>query len=398
MVFSTDRQPPLERWLPRLLKVWRGPSSELPEGSLTTSEADRVAAGVRELSKGLTGQRELAGAGYLANDDLLGAYLLYYWPVSFAQTLSALRKGELRRGTKALDLGSGPAPGALALLEAGWTKVTAADRSQPALDKAQQLAQLGGFPLTTVRWSAEEEDLPAGGPWELVLLGHFLNELAPGKSDRIERRAALLKKIQAQLAPGGVILVIEPASHGPNAEVLALRDLMVVQNWGVLGPCFYQKSCPALAAGAACHDLLPWKVPHIVAQPARRAAIDKRELPFTWLAFRPSGAVKVDSAHYRVLSEPMLNKAGRKRVLVCGEAGRFSLSAPGAFRSPLWLNLRRGDALRIENPEIRESGWGIGAQTRLSSVSGSPSGPSREPRSSAIPKAPQELGPFAKPK
>ena len=398
MALPHDRQPPLERWLPRLLKVWRGPLRELPEGSLTTSEADRVAAGVRELSKGLTGQRELAGAGYLTNDDLLGAYLLYYWPVSFAQTLSALRKGDLRRGTKALDLGCGPAPGALALLEAGWTKVTAADRSQSALEKAQQLAQLGGFPLTTVRWSAEEDDLPPGGPWELVLLGHFLNELAPGKPDRIERRAALLEKIRAQLAPGGVILLIEPASHGPNAEVLALRDLMVVQNWGVLGPCFYQKSCPALAAGAACHDLLPWNVPHIVAQTARRAAIDKRELPFTWMAFRPSGAPAGDSAHYRVLSEPMLNKAGRKRVLVCGEAGRFSLSAPGAFRSPLWLNLRRGDAVKIENPEIRESGWGIGDETRLSTVNGAPSGQTRELRSSATPKGPAEPAPFAKPK
>jgi hypothetical protein len=68
---------------------------------------------------------------------------------------------------------------------------------------------------------------------------------------------------------------------------------------------------------------------------------------------------------YRVLSEPLLNKAGRWRVLVCGEKGRFSLSAPGSFRSPLWLGLRRGDALTITEPEIRETGWGIGPGTKL---------------------------------
>jgi SAM-dependent methyltransferase len=348
----------------------------LPADGLSTAEADRVAVGVKDLSKGLTGARELAGAGYLAHDDLLGAYLLYYWPVSFAQTLSALRKAEIRRGAKALDLGSGPAPGAMALLEAGWTQVTAADRSVIALEKAQKLAQLGNFSLTTQVWKAEDAALPPGGPWDLILLGHFINELGAGQGDRVARRAEFLQRLRAQLNPGGVILMIEPASHGPNADALALRDQVVARGWGVQGPCFYQKACPALAAGAACHDLLPWKVPHIVAQTARRAGIDKRELPFTWFAFRPEGPLPKEfipgaEARYRVLSEPMLNKAGRKRVLVCGEAGRFSLSAPGAYRSPLWLGLQRGDALMITNPEKRESGWGIGESTRLAPLGGS---------------------------
>jgi SAM-dependent methyltransferase len=340
----------------------------LPADGLSTAEADRVAVGVKDLSKGLTGARELAGAGYLANDDLLGAYLLYYWPVSFAQTLSALRKAEIRRGAKALDLGSGPAPGAMALLEAGWTNVTAADRSAAALEKAQKLAQMGNFALTTQVWKAEDATMPAGGPWDLILLGHFINELAAGQGDRVARRAEFLQKLRGQLSPGGVILLIEPASHGPNADALALRDQVVARGWGVQGPCFYQKACPALAAGAACHDLLPWKVPHIVAQTARRAGIDKRELPFTWFALRPDGPLPRPSGtnpRYRVLSEPMLNKAGRKRVLICGEAGRFSLSAPGAYRSPLWLGVQRGDTLLITDPEQRESGWGIGEATRL---------------------------------
>ncbi|MEI8093693.1 MAG: methyltransferase domain-containing protein [Spirochaetales bacterium] len=367
-------QPPLERWLPRLLQVWRrgaaAPTEGLPQDGLTSAEADRVAVGVRELSKGLTGTRELAGAGYLGSEDLLGAYLLYYWPVSFAQTLSALRKGDIRRGSRALDLGSGPAPGAMALLEAGWTKVTAADRSAPALQKARELATLGGFELTTQVWQAEDAALPAGGPWDLILLGHFVNELAAGAPDRKERRAAFLERLASQLNPGGVVLLIEPASHGPNAEALALRDAVVARGWGVQGPCFYQKACPALVAGAACHDLLTWKVPHLVAQSARRAGIDKRELPFTWLALRPSGPPPADSSRYRVLSESMVNKAGRRRMLVCGEAGRFSLSAPGAYRSPLWLGLQRGDALTITEPEVRESGWGIGAATRLASLPG----------------------------
>lgn len=358
--------PPLDRWLPHLLEVWRqGPG---PTDGLTTAEADALAAGVKELSKGLTGERALVGQRYLARGDLLGAYLLYYWPVSFAQTLFALKQGGVLRGNRALDLGSGPGPGAFALLEAGWKSVTAADRSAEALVLAQKLASKGGRHLETQVWEADAAGapkLPAGGPWELIVAGHFLNELASGTSDRVARRAEFLKALAERLSPGGKILILEPASHGPNADALALRDAVVAAGWSVSGPCFFQGACPARAANAACHDVLQWKVPHMVAQTARRAGIDKRELPFTWLLLSPTLLPTPDPALVRVVSEPMLNKAGRRRVVACGAQGRFSLSAPGAYRSPAWLTVNRGRAFRVTNPEIREGGWGIGPETRI---------------------------------
>jgi SAM-dependent methyltransferase len=367
--------PPLEQWLPHLLTVWRG-GKGLQDG-LTASEADRVAAGVRELSRGLTGDRTLAGAEYLARNDLLGAYLLYYWPVSFAQTLFALRQGGIPSGDRALDLGSGPAPGGFALLEAGWRRVTAADRSPEALGLAKKLAVQGGKSLETVVWEAEGP-FPVGGPWELIVVGHFLNELGSGAADRLERRVAFLNKLKGVLAPGGRILLLEPASHGPNTDALAVRDAVAAAGWTIAGPCFFQGACPARAAGAACHDVLKWKVPHLVAQTARRAGIDKRELPFTWLVLRPDGPVpSADPSLVRVVSEPLMNKAGRRRVVVCGLTGRFSLSAPGAYRSPLWLQVGRGQALRVTDPEVRGAGWGLLPSTQLSIAP--PSAPGSSP-------------------
>jgi len=358
-----DSLPPLERWLPHLLSVWRQGLG--PIDGLTTAEADGIAAGVKELSRGLTGDRSLAGGKYLDRQDLLGAYLLYYWPVSFAQTLYALKQGAVPSQGKALDLGSGPGPGAFALLEAGWKSVTAADRNVEAMELAKKLAARGGQSLETVVWEAENDPLPPG-PWDLIVVGHFLNELAAGESDRIDRRLAFLKTLAGRLTSGGRILILEPASHGPNADALAVRDAAVAQGWAIAGPCFYQGACPARALGAACHDVLLWKVPHLVAQTARRAGIDKRELPFTWLIFKPSGLPAPDLAVVRVVSEPLLNKAGRRRVVVCGTKGRFSLSAPGPYRSPAWIHVGRGQALRVTDPEIREGGWGLGPTTRLS--------------------------------
>jgi SAM-dependent methyltransferase len=355
---------PLERWLPHLLSIWReGPGSS---DGLTTAEADRVASGVKELSRGLTGERSLVGQRYLARGDLLGAYLMYFWPVSFAQTAWALRQARIPAGGRALDLGSGPAPGAFALLEAGWKQVTAADRSREALDTARKLAHRVGKSLETTVW--EEGGRVPPGPWDLIVAGHLLNEIASGEPARTERRAALMAELAAQLAPGGRILVLEPASHGPNADALALRDLLLTHGWSVSGPCFFQGACPALAAGAACHDVLNWKVPHLVAQTARRAGIDKRTLPFTWLSFQPGVAPASNPSLVRVVSEPLLNKAGRRRVVVCGTEGRFSLSAPGAFRTPAWNGVNRGQALRVTNPEQREGGWGIGPATRVERV------------------------------
>src|SRR5690349_667249 len=102
----------LARWIPRLIAVWRktrrGPPGAPPD-RLTPKELKEVGAGVRTLSLGLTRERQLAGARYMDDPKLLGAYLLFYWPVSYSQARQVL--GELpNRPRVALDLGSGPGP------------------------------------------------------------------------------------------------------------------------------------------------------------------------------------------------------------------------------------------------------------------------------------------------
>src|SRR5689334_19500153 len=91
----------LERWIPRLIAVWRrARRREGPPERLTPPELKEVGAGVRQLSHGLTRERELAGARYMDDARLLGAYLLFYWPVSYAQARQAL--GELPHRPRAV--------------------------------------------------------------------------------------------------------------------------------------------------------------------------------------------------------------------------------------------------------------------------------------------------------
>src|SRR5260370_12407796 len=122
--YDTD----LNRWMPRLIAVWRRrQGSRGPADRLTSPELRQVGAAVRTLSIGLTRSRELVGTRHMDDPRLLGGYLLFFWPVSSAPGPQVLGEVSLKP-RNALDLGSGPAPLAFAALAAGAEEVLAAVR------------------------------------------------------------------------------------------------------------------------------------------------------------------------------------------------------------------------------------------------------------------------------
>ena len=249
----------LARWMPRLVAVWRR-HRRLPEGppTLVGRELKDVAHGIRTLSAGLTRDRALVGGRYLDDPKLLGAYLLFYWPVSYAQARAVL--GELpRRPRTVLDLGSGPAPVAFAALDAGASEVTAADRSAPALTLARALAAEAEEPLATRTWTGGAA-LPEG-QFDAITLGHVLNELGRGPA-AITERAALLERAAGQVRPGGSLVVLEPALRDTSRELLHVRDLLVQRGFAVRAPCLWRGACPALVkASDWCHAERSWSPP-----------------------------------------------------------------------------------------------------------------------------------------
>lgn len=137
-------------------------------------------------------------------------------------------------------------------------------------------------------------------------------------------------------------------------------------------------------------------MPASVAALAQSMKLDKESLKMAWFMLRPpsreeklacargevpafaempalAGTSEPDEGIFRVVSDPMLNKGGRVRRLVCGAAGRFPLSAPegspDAARSGFDA-LGRGDFIAVDDPEVRENGWGIGERTVVRRVGG----------------------------
>lgn len=358
------------------------------------------------LQRGLTGERGLIGSRYMDDEALLRAYTEYYLPVSLEQTRFILHRisSLFPAGfSRLVDVGSGPGSVAAAFVEAGTRSICLVDQSEKALASARNRleglcagGEPGGHPeveCVKANVSADVSALDGGLPAKVggvsiaaascVSFGHSLNELWSGEDDRIERRAALLEGFASLLAPDGIILVIEPALLSTSRDLIAVRNLLVSRGWRVLAPCpgRYDLPCPVLGAGEShtCHEEVPWKMPSDVARLAASLGVDKDLLKMAWFVFAPPGSRSLaragrhpwDGKTFRVVSDPLLNKAGRTRHLVCGREGRIPLSAPGdgdSARKSGFSALKRGDLVRISGALPRENGLGVGPDTRIVAV------------------------------
>jgi len=362
----------LNNWIPLLLRVWRKHrrTQSGPTDRLTTAEAFEVTQGVRRLSQGLTGERDLAGERYLSDPILLGAYLLYFWPVSYAQARHALRDLDLnsingRPGAVAptvLDLGSGPGPLGFACFDLGAHSVTFVDRSRAATALAGELAQAAGYSAVLYHWDPLRSNTLPQAKFDLITAGHVLNELWSGHPERIQRRAELVAKWFERLKPSGYLFLQEPALTSTSRDLLAVRDRLLEQGHTLVSPCLWQRACPALAKPEdTCHDEFAWSPPPLILDIIRRAGFQKKTLKMTEVLFpaAPRSAAAPDLELFRIVSEPMISKNQRIRLLGCGPAGRLSLALKPDLATDdnrCFLTLRRGDLISVRNAKPREGG------------------------------------------
>jgi SAM-dependent methyltransferase len=357
--------------MPRLVAAWRKAQRREGPDSLTPGELKEVGASVRTLSLGLTRERKLAGARYLDEPKLLGAYLLFYWPVSYAQARQAL--GELTgRPRTVLDLGSGPGPLVFAALDSGAAEATAADRSARALEWARALAIEAGQSLATRAWEPRT-GLPEG-TFDLVTMGHVLNELHAEDATADEKRAALCEAALARVRPGGSLLILEPALRDTSRALLRVRDLLVARGYAVRAPCLWRGACPALVKDSDwCHAERDWRMPSQVEQLARVAGLHKEALKMSYLALAPRGeawTAPPDGRLFRIVSEPLEGK-GRQRYIGCGPEGRVGLALQQKHRTDgnaAFFTLHRGDVIRITQTEPRGDGLALTDATEVAVI------------------------------
>jgi SAM-dependent methyltransferase len=370
----------LNQWLGRLVSVWRSTLKRKPgPPELTPGEIREAAAGIKILSQGLTRDRKLAGARYMDTPSLLGAYLLFYWPISYAQARSVMQ--ELPRvGGQALDLGSGPGPLALAALDAGAREVTAADRSQKALALAQQLALAADEAIVTREWDPNGSAALPEGKFDLITAGHVINELFGQGDAALPRRERLLLDVASRLKPGGTLLILEPALRETSRGLLHLRDRMVAKGFAVRAPCLFKGPCPALIKETDwCHAERSWDMPPQVEKLAQAAGLHKESLKMSYLALAAPGEdwpTPPPGRLFRIVSESLEGK-GRQRYMGCGPEGRVGLALQEKHRTEaneIFFRLRRGDVIEISETEPRGDGLALSDKSSVRIIASAGSG------------------------
>ncbi len=338
-----------------------------------------LAGGVAELSRLFTRRKQSPLQEYLNDVNLRRSYLAYFFPVNLAKVRAVL--GELPRDraepppprpARVLDLGSGPGPASVACLTwlrgerrawGGPIELVLVDRAEPALSVARDVitaCRQGEVTVHTIRADLERrawlKGRPIGQPgtYDLIVLGHCLNELYRTSRDPCARRAKLLEVCLELLHPEGSLIVIEPASRPESRALHRVRDQVLERRLcNVYSPCLRDQPCPALAREDDwCHEERPWTAPWTVEAIDSHVGFIKDALKFSYLVLRRDGRTIV-SRHaetYRVVSELRILK-GEQRAWLCNEAGRHEvgrLDREGSQENAAIERWHRGAIVRVD--------------------------------------------------
>lgn len=185
------------------------------------------------------------------------------------------------------------------------------------------------------------------GPYDLVIAGSVLNELA----DPLPLVHAML----ASLASGGVAVVIEPALRVTTRALHRVRDALIAENRAViLAPCTRRAApCPALLdENDWCHEHRPIQLPPHTRQIAHVTGLRDGDMKLAYMTLCRPGDAPVPTTHWRVVSDPHATK-GKLELTLCGAPGWVPARLLKRHRSPANRALERahrGDVLAIDPP------------------------------------------------
>ena len=347
----------INRWR-KLMKLPLGPLSEIPAERLMTRE-------FRTLVENVLAYKE---SKEISSPDLLGAYLMYEWPLHYAQGLSLLQELP-QKPSRVLDLGTLGAPFSLAALQHGATDVLAIGKDEPALKYGADLSGHLGYPISTRVGDARFlRSLSLQGSWDLIILSYSLFRQFPMLADQ----TAYINQLLPLLSPEGHRLIVEDSATGINRSFLKLRDEVAKQKISILAPCLWKGDCPALKhASSPCFAQRPLiDKPFMIKEIQRAASINLSSLKMSYLILRSPlfTPPALPNNLYRVVS-PALNTFRGERYFLCGVAGKKTLGTTiqgdHPKHSKAFDYLKRGDVISIDEAVTLGDDMQITSETLL---------------------------------
>ena len=327
------------------------------------------------LHEGFVGERELIGTPYLADPARREEYEREIAPRTtraVGRVLARMYGDEaavvLPPPLRCLDLGAGTGA-------AGET----VRAFFGARGRAPEVVSVDRVPgqATVVADLEREDGLPWLGPrFDLIVAAHLLNELHGGAPEetRAARLARLVSRWMAdQLAPAGVVVLVEPALRETSRLLLAVRDKLVEGgDLQVLAPCLSEAPCPArLNPRDWCHDTAPPARAHL-ANPVRPSVssppsppsprgrpLEATRVDFSFLVLTSTPRRETAPPHvFRLVSDHLVEK-GRTRIYGCGTVGRtplIRLRKHDSATNTAFGTLERGDLASLQGTEEAADG------------------------------------------
>jgi SAM-dependent methyltransferase len=346
------------------------------------TDPTRRAAAVAALSQTYTRRRQDVH-GVADDDTALLARLVFFLPRDMARMglpLEELRGANAlppRRTWRVLDLGAGLGATTLGVAAfahahdlADSLRVVAVDRDERALSVLKELTarpeELGLLPLALDTQQADAlsfDPFTSEAGFDLIVAGLVLNELW---SDRFDEAAAaaLIQRWATALAPGGSMVILEPALRDTARRLMAVRDRIAAGSGParVFAPCVRSGPCPMLENDRDwCHSDLPGELPGGVAELAAAAGLRTERRTLAHLTLRVDGRQLGDGrvvGHgelHRVVSSPQRSK-GKCERMGCGDSGLVRWMRLDRHAGPATRDLeqaRRGDLLVTTGGELR---------------------------------------------
>jgi SAM-dependent methyltransferase len=362
----------LENILPLLIGAWRRMRKEGgPADVLQTREFRGVVAAVMQIEKGLNSDKTFLEKDYFADPELLGAYLLYQWIVHYQEGLSVFNELP-STPRRVLDICSGPGAFAFAALRHGASEVFALDRNTAALELGAEICGRYGMPLNIRKWDPLKGPLPVEGQFDLIIIGHCLEELYPSSMKCWpEHQLNFVKSMLARLRLSGHLVIVENSFIESNRRVLHMRDTLVKEGVPVQAPCVWRGDCPALQAkNSPCYAQREFEKPYLIKEIQRACQINLSSLKMTYIIFKAPEAQWPEIGNnplYRVISPPIDSYDG-KRFYLCGTDGKKNLGArltkfPSESRA--FEYLRRGELISVEDSLLKHNSMDIVEGTKL---------------------------------
>jgi ribosomal protein RSM22 (predicted rRNA methylase) len=270
-------------------------------------------------------------------DQALG-YAAMIMPATYAQLRGAMAAAAARvaawQPTTLLDLGSGPGTALWAALDT-WPSIErlqAWEREGALATLGRALASHGPEALQQARW--EQRDLSAlsddGPGFDLVVLGHVLNELSPALRERVLAAAWARTR--------GMLLIVEPGTSAAFPALDAARRMLLGHGAHTIAPCPHNSPCPL--RNDWCHFPQRLRRPPFQRQ-ARGALSEWEDSKYSYAALARFPVASPIAG--RIIREPQQTK-GYIDTQICTPGGIVTERAlkrdPQAFR------------------RAREQGWG----------------------------------------